>query len=251
MTHKVPIVKIDHYQELDICNSSGYTYYDDIARVCQVVKETSAEDSRGDRSPYRIAKLFGRGWTDYNHHFIIQVAGCPLDCSFCYVDNLYSDMLMSAKQIVNLFRDFKLECTVPLNVLHFMGGIRLSMYSFFWKEFRQELDINGLKDTILMSDTVLIENYIYSLTPWKDANLNNFILYGCLKGTSKENFKANSGKDLFDQALVELEHYKSLPNFFLALIGYEERNLDSIYSRFDRSKVDLLKIIPYRAALRK
>lgn len=56
---KVPIAKIGDIQKIDIRKSTGIKFYDDIARICTVVKKDSSYDDRRDKSPYRMAELFG------------------------------------------------------------------------------------------------------------------------------------------------------------------------------------------------
>lgn len=251
---KVPIAKIGKIQKIDIERSSGIVFYDDVVRICTVVKDKKAHDNRGDKSPFRMAKIFGGNWQDYNNHFIVQVAGCPLKCPYCYVDNLKADLLMTAKELVSRFIKFKKETepkfNIKLKVLHFMGGAP-AIYCEFWKELRNSLDKKGLKDIILFSDVILVENYFFKNKPWKFLKLHHFILTGCLKGTNKDNFIKNTGYDLFQQSLKELKNYLSAKNFYLTLIGFDAKNLLEIYKIIPKDKIDFLNIINYEVTKEK
>jgi len=235
---KVPIAKIGEIQRMDIEKSSGIVFYDDVARICTVVKDENAHDNRGDKSPYRMAELFGGSWKDYNNHFIVQSAGCPLKCPYCYVDNLKTDLFMTADELVEKFIEFKKEVepkfNIKLKVFHFMGGAP-ALYCEFWKELRNSLDNYGLKDVILFSDVILVENYFSKKKPWKFLNLHHFILTGCLKGTNRENFIKNTGGfDLFQQSLNEFE-----------------KDLPKIYEIISKNRIDFLNIVYYRVTKKK
>jgi MoaA/NifB/PqqE/SkfB family radical SAM enzyme len=251
---KIPISKLGKTQRIDVEKSTGIVFHDNIARICTVVKDKNAYDNRGDKSPYRMAELFGGDWHDYNNHFIVQAAGCPLKCPYCYVDNLKANLSMSADDLVKRYAKFK-EIVEPrfnikVNVLHFMGGAP-ALYCKFWKELRDSLDNHGFKDTVMFSDVILVENYFAKQKPWKMMDLHHFIVTGCLKGTSKENFVKNTGFDLFEQSLKELKNYLSFKNFYLTLIGCNEAELPKIYKIIPRDRIDFLNIINYEVTKKK
>lgn len=252
---KVPIAKIGKIQKIDIEKSSGIVFHDDIARICTVVKDKNAPDDRGDKSPYRMAEIFGGDWQDYNNHFIVQVAGCPLKCPYCYVDNLKADLLMTADELVEKFIEFKKivesKFNIKLKVFHFMGGAP-ALYCEFWKELRNSLDNHGFNDVLLFSDVILVENYFYKKKPWEFLNLHHFILTGCLKGTNEDNFIKNTGGfNLFRQSLKELQNYLPAKNFYLTLIGFEEKDLLQIYKIVPEERIDFLNIINYEVTKKK
>jgi len=253
---KLPVSKIKGtIQELDIKRSSGIVFYNDVARICTVIKPFNAKDDRKDRSPYRMAQLFGGDWKDYNNHFIIQLAGCPLRCWYCYVDNLKADYYLSAEDIVDMFVHFKRECKknfgVEVKVLHLMGGAP-ALYCYSWPIFRKELDKRGLHDVILFSDVIFVENHFDSrIKPWKFLDIDNFILTGSLKGLTKKDFLKNAGKDLFDVAISELKNYVDFSNFYITLLNVNLKFLPSLYKIIDKKKVDILQIIEYIVVKRK
>jgi len=163
---RVPIAKIGEVQKQDIENDrgKGVVCYDNYARVCTVYTDTRRDI--GDRSPYRMAEMFGGSWQDYNNHFVIQLAGCPLDCSYCYVDNLEADIHFSAISIVELYKairyDVFKEYKVSLKVLHVMGGAP-AIYCEFWPELRAELDAQGLDDVVIFSNVIFVETWAAGL----------------------------------------------------------------------------------------
>jgi len=240
---RVPISKIGELQRKDIEDSSGIVLYDDFARICTVVKPNGGI---GDRSPYRMAKMFGGEWQNYNNQYVIQVAGCPLDCSYCYVDNLEEDTRWTAISVVANFLAFRCEVHKPLNVLHFMGGAP-GVYCDFWRELREELDFRGCSNVILFSNVIFVEAFTHNVLPWSCMDLPNFIVEGCLKGTNQENFRRNTGTDLFSQAVAEMRRYLVHDNFYLTLIGYDKKDLSTIYSWVDPLRIDLLNTVAYEA----
>ncbi len=245
---KIPISKIGDIQMEDICRSSGVALSDGLGRICTVVKPESAFDDRGDTAPQRMASLFGGDWQDYNQQYILQVAGCPLSCRYCYVDNLGEDVEMDANGVVGDFYSHKRQarkCGIEdVNVLHLMGGDP-GRYPQFWLELRGEMNRMGLGQTILFSDVVFVEDHCYGVKPWEHMDLPNFLLTGCLKGTNKQNFLDNSGRDLFNQALRELERYADKPNFYLSLINYDEKDLPRILSIMPKERIDFLEVVDY------
>lgn len=245
----IPISKISELQKVDIEHDKecgGLVYYDKYARVCTVF--TGSPRDIGDRSPWRMAEMFGGFWKEYNNHFVVQVAGCPLDCSYCYVDNLREDVRYSAISLVTLFKVFQWHVYThfheTLKVFHLMGGAPAA-YCSFWPELRAEMDHQGFEDVVLFSNTILVEGHTRSVEPWRYMDLPRFIVEGCLKGTNRKNFKRNTGRDLFGYALLELHNYIRYPNFYLSLINYNRKDLPFVYQWMDRSRVDLLEVVEY------
>jgi len=254
---KISISKIGEVQEEDILKSSGSVLYDGVGRICTIIKSDMAFDDRRDTAPQRMAKLFGGSWEDYNEHYIIQVAGCPLKCWYCYIDNLKSDLKWDAKDVVHdFFKHWRqaYKCNLSeINVLHLMGGAP-GKYPQFWKELREEMNYykeEGFDKKILFSDVIFVENYFYNVKPWEYLDLHNFILTGCLKGTNKKNFLENTGFDLFDNSLKELEKYVEYENFYLSLINYDEKDLPRIFSIIPKERIDFLKVVNYEVTKQK
>lgn len=247
---RIPISKIGPLQLKDIEDSSEIVLYDDFARICTVVKPGRGI---GDCSPYRMAEMFGGKWQDYNNQYVIQVAGCPLDCRYCYVDNLREDISWTAISVVENFKAFRWDLAQfheSVNVLHFMGGAP-GVYCDFWRELREELDFRGCENVILFSDVIFVENCTHNVRPWSCMDLDKFIVAGCLKGTNRWNFRYNTGTDLFDLAMTEMRMYLCHDNFYLTLIGYDTQDLFTIYSLVDSRRVDLLNIVEYEATKEK
>lgn len=244
---KVPISKIGELQRKDIEDSSGIVLYDDYARICTVVKPNGGI---GDRSPYRMAEMFGGEWQDYNNQYVIQVAGCPLDCPYCYVDNLEEDTYWTAVSVVENFLafrwQFRAEYHESLKVLHFMGGAP-GIYCAFWPELRAEMDLCGLENVILFTNVILVEWRLRGVLPWHFMTLHNFVVEGCLKGTSRKNFIRNTRCDLFEDAVSELREYVPYENFYLTLINYDKDGLSRVYRLIDDQRVDFLEVVEYEA----
>lgn len=235
----IPISKIGPVQKLDIEQSTGTIHYDEYGRICTVIKD-GTWDNRNDRSPIRMAELFGGQWQDYNDQYVIQVAGCALDCWYCYVDNKKNDVAMTSTRIVSHYHELTQTAPNPVKVLHFMGGMP-GAYAPFWSDIRSCM----YSDHILFTDVVFVENFVYNIYPWEYMDIPNLMVTGCLKGTNRDSFEKNTGKDWFYNALHELEKYADLPNFYLTLIEYDETDLPTIYSIVPKEKVDLLKVVPY------
>ncbi len=244
----IPISKIGPVQLRDVENSTGLVYHDEYYRLCEVVKSDKAFDNRGDCSPYRMASLFGGDWRDYNYHFIVQVAGCPLSCPYCYVDNFKIDLQISIAALVNDFVEFREMIrslySIDVRVFHLMGGAP-AVYAECWPEIRHALDALGQEDVILFSDVVFVENRYFGKQPWDYLGLDMFVLTGCLKGVNDKNFYLNTGRDMFDTALAEMSNYVDADNFYLCLIG-NDKDCSGIAGLIDVDKIDYLTIVDYQ-----
>lgn len=218
MEKEIQISRIGPVQLLDV-EHSGNELHDEFFRTCTVLQGDPPKSDIGDDVPYRILSLYGGSIWDWNNHFIVQVAGCPLKCWYCYVDNLKVDKIVSVKDLVSSFVKFRYE--VPnLNVFHFMGGCP-GRYSYLWKEIREELDRAGLRDCIFLSDIILLENWYWSQKPWENIPERSIISV-CLKGTNFQNFLSNTGVDGFAQAVHELFYYFNKKQIYFSLLNWDE-----------------------------
>jgi len=249
--HTIPIAKIGNIQKTDIEQTSGVKLYNAYGRICSVYK--SKKSRIGDSSPRRIAKLFGGNWQSYNHQFIVQVAGCPLNCWYCYVDNLdgkgKNSKNFTVVELVDLFVQFRSaaldDYKAPINVFHLMGGDP-ALYCAFWPHLRDELDRRHMSGVIILSNTVLVERKTKRLEPWKFLDIPHFMLSGCLKGVNREDFLKNTGKDLYHAAVSELKNYVHAKNFYLTIVG-QSKNLDwpGLYELIPKDRIDFLNIVNY------
>lgn len=234
-------------QLIDIQQSSGVVLYSEYSRICTVVKDIMHPS--GDTSPWRICGLWNiprRDWTSYNHQYVIQVAGCPLSCWYCYVDNLEPDLYMSASDIVDDFEHMRNRAKeeygwLEINVLHFMGGCP-GRYCEMWKLLRKELDIRGLDRIILFSDVIFLEDHFYSVKPWEHMNVSRLLVSGCMKAYNRLGFEKLTGHDLYYQACVERCNYWIFPNFYLTVVDWDEHELYSLSTYIPEERVDVLKL---------
>lgn len=255
-TH-IPISKIGTGQIVDIEKSSGIKCYNEYFRVCTVLKGVNNSLSNNkDRSPYRIAELFGGSYLKYNNHIIFQTPTCPYNCPYCYVDRLENDIQLTPKEIVSEFLKLRSRVKEPINVLHMMGGDP-AIYSKFWPLLRKELDNANISDVILLSDSLCIENTYYNIKPWNYISLNNFVLVCGIKGSSTHipfvinDILSNGGNTDFLLSLSEALYYVNKKNCYFTLIDYGEQDLNLIYDVIPKDKLDLLSIFLYEVTKRK
>jgi hypothetical protein len=195
--------------------------------------------------------LYGGEWGNWNRHFVVQVASCPLKCWYCYVDNLEPDKDFSIPELVDKFVEFR-EQVPDLNVFHFMGGCP-GRYSYLWKQIRYELDSMGLDRVIFLTDVVLTEFYFYGNKPWLDIPERS-IVSACLKGTNFQNFVRNTSVNAFAQAMYELFHYFGNPQVHFSTIGWDpddEPYIKALIGEPDWMKVKLYNVVERRLKRRK
>lgn len=237
---KIQVSKIGLGQLKDV-EHSGAELHDEYFRTCTVLQGDPPYSDIGDTVPHRIAKLYGGSWETWNRHFIAQVAGCPLRCWYCYVDNLKVDEEFSVEDLVNKFMDFRMQ--IPdLNVFHFMGGCP-GRYSHLWKAIRSCMDSKGLHSCVFLTDVILVENTFWGKEPWKDIPERSMVSV-CLKGTNFLNFVENTGVNAFGQALYELFHYFGNEQVYYALLNWDEKDVPYIENLLGY-KVDWMKVKYY------
>lgn len=249
----IPISKIGPIQLIDVEHSLK-EIHNKFFRTCTVYQEdlhlNKWSSSIGDTTPTRMVKLYGKDEQHWNRHFIVQVAGCPFRCPYCYVDNLNIDTHMSAEQLVDAYLTFKVLAP-DIHVFHLMGGAP-GRYCWFWQQIRDEMDSKGLQDDVLLSNVILVEDYIYGSRPWKDIPISGrFLLNVCLKGTGFLNFKLNTGKNMFWEALEELKNYIGNPKVYYSLIEYTIADFPYIIEHLNKDNVDLLHVKMYEVTKRR
>lgn len=245
MTAKLEIARLGPGQLKDV-ERSGVEHHNGWARTCTILQGNPPQSDIGDRSPHRIADLYGDNWKYWDRHFVVQVAGCPLRCPYCYVDNLDVGFRISIEELVGIYADFR-ECIPELNVFHLMGGCP-GRYAHLWPLIRAELDKAGFRDTVFFSNVILVEETVHGACPWRHIPLRSVIAV-CLKGTSFSNFVENTQRNLFQEALVELENYIRLdnPRIHYTLLNPLKKDLRWVYELLGEKNVDRLRFKTYEA----
>jgi len=208
----------------------------------------------GDTSPIRISKLYGNEYYHWNRQFVVQVAGCPFRCPYCYVDNLVGDIEMTPEELVRWYKIFKQkvrnETQDSLHVFHLMGGCP-GRYSPLWKEIRDQMDKQGCDNDIFLSDVILAEESMCRTRPWLDIP-HMSVIQACLKGTTYSEFLSNTHFPGFAEAIRELEFYIPKQQAHFALIESSEagkewfKKLIGIPNRIDFLTVKEYEVVKAR-----
>jgi len=241
----IPLAKIGKTQMKDVMRS-GKEMCNEYFRTCTVLQLLRPENvycsDIGDRSPYHIQDLYRKDEMWWNRHFIAQVAGCPLRCWYCYVDNLKQDKRATVGFILTYYQYFK-QFNPDVHVLHLMGGDP-GLYCHMWGLLRDEMDAQGYEDDILMTNVVLVEAAVAKVRPWEHIPPRT-IVNACLKGTNIKNFEENTGTTMFAHAIHELFYYLEHPQVFFSMIEYDAADLDYFVDLIGKGKLDLLSVKPY------
>ncbi len=237
---EVPISKIGPGQLVDV-KRSGDELHDKHFRTCTVLQGDPPVSDIGDTIPFHIAKLYGGTWKDWNRHFVVQVAGCPMSCWYCYVDNMRTDKEFSIEKLVDRFVDFRRQ-TWKLNVFHFMGGCP-GVYSYLWKDIRRCLDRRGLQTVVFLSDVILIEDSLWGQKPWKNIPERSIISV-CLKGTNFQNFQLNTGMDGFAHAIHELFFYFGNPQVHYSVLEWDPKDIPYVKALLGND-IDWMRVKEY------
>lgn len=248
--NEFPISKIGPGQLIDV-GRSGVELHSTYARTCTVLQGDPPISDIRDTVPHRIASVYGGTWEDWNRHFVIQVSGCPLKCWYCYVDNFEQDKMVTAQELVEEYARFR-DKVPDLNVLHFMGGCP-GRYAHVWPEIRDCLDHNGLENTVLLSDVILVEHWVYGVKPWLNVP-HRTLLSVCLKGTNFHNFLRNTGMDLFAQSILELWEYMRYQypkQIYYTLIEWDPGDREFVERLLGPDRVDWLEVKEYEVVKRR
>ncbi len=240
---RILLSKIGPGQLTDV-ERSRQEVHDDYFRTCTVLQGSPPLSDIGDTFPHRMYNRYGREWEYWNRQFVVQVAGCPFNCWYCYVDNFRVDWGPTIQTIVQTYVSFR-ESVQDLNVFHLMGGCP-GKHAHLWKEVRDALDSRGLFETILLTDVILIENTIYGVKPWELIPHRTHVQV-CLKGTNFQNFRTNTGMDCFGNAMGELSHYLTLPEsqVHFTLVEWDEKDKSHIAEHIGSHRIDWLKVKEY------
>ncbi len=246
MTLGIEIARIGEGQLMDV-ERSGREVHNGYARTCTVFQGSPPVSAIGDTTPHVLARLYGGSWRHWNRHFIIQVARCPLNCWYCYVDNLNPDMLLSIEELIDCYQSFK-NAVPNLNVFHLMGGCP-GRYAHLWGEIRDGLDRRGFTQTVFLTDVTLVEHAVYGVRPW-ECIPDRSLVSVCVKGTSRGNFLRNTGMDMFPHMVEELLYYVGRSDVhFSVLRPYKGRWYRDFVDSLEGS-IDHLRVRRYEAVKR-
>lgn len=177
---KFPVVELCRKQLMDV--HSEDILFGGLFRLCDVYKGGGGYD----RFPAIAKKRLG---IETTKQFIVQLKGCPLDCTYCYVTSEGINglaNLLEAEDLINAFN----ATSKGVKVFHLMGGAP-ALYMEHWYEIIEKLS----KDVVFHSDLLLIEkDYTdIDLTPLKK---NNCLFAVSIKGNNKEEFIEKTRKEL-------------------------------------------------------
>ena len=143
----------------------------------------------------KIAKR--RGLTckgDMGLQFVVQLYGCPLNCSYCYVtaDGIRGEWeTWTSLHLLGAYgRAFIAR---QPGVFHLMGGAP-ALYLNHWPELLDKFDSD---EVIFHSDLMLVEGS-YNLDALRRSNKGNALYAVNIKGTPKT-FKQNTGRELNEE----------------------------------------------------
>jgi len=252
---KFPVSRIGQNQLVDV-EHSGMEIHDDYFRTCTVLQSKACLVSGasipisdiGDTSPLRMVKRFGETVDHWNKHFVVQVAGCPLRCWYCYVDNLEHDDYFTCQQLVDKFKEFR-EKVSNLNVFHLMGGCP-ARYSHMWPLLRNTLNRNGLDDVVLLTNVILVEHCLYDEHPWSNIPERTLVDV-CIKGTNKNSFLLNTKQDLFEEAMAELRRYVCLDSVYYSMIEPDCTDVKAFQAFLGSENIDMLTVKMYEVVKRR
>lgn len=197
-----PVVPLCERQLRDV--NPNDVLSDGLYRRCDIYKG----DGGYDKFESVYHSRFG-GSDKLNEQFVVQVRGCPFKCPYCYVtpDGINGEAVMvSTTQLRNDF------IKTGLPVFHLMGGAP-ALYLEEWTRL-----IAFLPDYAVFHSDFLLQEGLYSADACGRLALHKRQLHAVsVKGSTPEEFKANTGvdlkEDLFWRNLEVLVH-TTVPFYF-------------------------------------
>lgn len=247
---KMPLSRIGPIQLIDVEHSGG-ELHDEFFRTCTVLQGDPPTSAINDDVPLRIASMyggFGTDWRKWNEHFVVQVAGCPLRCWYCYVDNFKPDKEFTVVELVYAYAEFRKQ-NPSINVFHLMGGCP-GKYAYMWPYLRNALDTLGFEDTVLLTDVVLVEDHLYGTKPWMHIPRRTVVSV-CLKGTDFRNFEKNTGFNGFAIAIRELWGYRDRPEVYYTMVEWDPKDKPYIEEFLGRENINWLVVKEYEVVKRR
>ena len=193
----------------------------------------------------------------YSKVFTVQLAGCDLDCNYCYVPketNTADPKLgryFSAKEIISSFLSAKQGSEAPMNVIRISGGnptIVPEIIIDIYNEIKnQDLNVYLWIDSNLSTPKYLekVGDRLKNILDQK-----NIGVVGCFKGTCKEDFSMITGaepeyyKKQFETAKWFLEQKTDFYVYLPALVY--GNNIEEKLSMFIEKLKKLNKNLPLR-----
>lgn len=131
--------------------------------------------------------LESKGMFTSDKQFVVQLAGCPFRCPYCYVtpDGITGEHKdISTTQLVQAFIDSKQD------IFHLMGGAP-ALYIDHWGELIRLLEKEGCK--VFHSDLLLVENE-YTDNIMQSIKSDIGIHAVSIKGFNQDSYEVNTGK---------------------------------------------------------
>ncbi len=156
-------------------------------RLCNVYKGGGGYD----KFPAIALKRLG---IKTNYQFVVQLKGCPLKCSYCYVtpDGINGKAVPISTEGMHLVFN-ALTVSTGIKVFHLMGGAP-ALYIEHWNEI-----IDGLPtDTVFHSDLMLIEKE-YDPEILKRIAQPNCLYALSIKGNDADEFEDKTGVQLKEE----------------------------------------------------
>lgn len=209
---------------------------DGLYRKCNVYRGGGGYDHFPTITSSRLGEQAG-------DQFVAQLSGCPLRCPYCYVtrDGVAGAAVdVTTTELVDEFRKS------GQHVFHLMGGAP-ALHLDKWPSLIDALP----RMSIFTSDLMLVEQ-LYDTTVLENINTSRAIYAVSIKGTTPEEFKANTGVELdeklfwrnFDAIVdADLSFYLTFTNCDPAGVDVFKRKLTARYSPavlLDSFSIDLV-----------
>lgn len=230
MYHSWPVVPFCERQLLDIDPKDVLP--GGVFRICDVYKSGGGYD----KFPQICEKRFGRKVNPVQ--FVVQLRGCHLKCSYCYVtpEGIWGEdyINFSPDSLIEEFLLARKSMNINMDVFHLMGGAP-GLYLSSWPEL---IDLLSSVDSnfIFHSDLLLTEK-LYNIDELVDISQSNCLYAVNIKGVTPEDYKRNTGCSLDPFLLWENLNRLVMCNvpFYMTFTNPDMNHYDSFIERLCRT----------------
>ncbi len=206
-----------------------------------------------DKFPAIAARHFGGDEADYSTQFIVQLFGCNLDCSYCYVTRagVWGDFeRVTSDEMVEAF------LASGQKVFHLMGGAP-ALQLPFWQELIATLRSKS-PGSVFHSDLMLTERD-YGATELSAISKTRCLYAVNIKGLDAEEWLKNTRKPLDETQFWK--NWKSVQDAglpaYVTFTGVSRDRVDSFWEKASKHSIDVshwqgdsfvIDLIAYEAA---
>jgi uncharacterized Fe-S cluster-containing radical SAM superfamily protein len=208
---------------------------------------------------YSAARSMGGDPKDYNKVFTVQIAGCDLDCNYCFVPKQLNcadkrfGRYFSAEEIVRHFLTARAASVEPMNVLRISGGNPTILPEIILDVY-QAMKKNDVRAYLWIDSNLSTLEYL----DWMGKDFKEMLrqknvgVVGCFKGTNERDFSliCGAGPEYYERQFKVLNWFlEQGTDIYVYLPALVYSDVESNLSGFAKKLFNMNKNLPLRTEL--